>query len=61
MEVKEVFKIQHPETGKLLSVALSEQEVKDTIQAGLFYLMRMGWISINATPEIDMPEDSTPQ
>jgi hypothetical protein len=64
MEVREVFRLANPADGRVLNVHLTEKEVLDVMQAGLFTLMAQGWISFVNKQEaenIEVPEGSTPQ
>lgn len=45
MEVREVYKLEDPMTGKGLSVHLTDSEVESVMQAGLFYLLQQGFIN----------------
>ena len=64
MEVKEVFKLEDPNNpGRRLVMHLSEDEVVKVMEAGLFHLLRSGFIAISAMPDddIELPPDATAQ
>lgn len=66
MEVREIVKIVDPnDPHRLLTVHLTEEEVHEVMQAGLFYLLKTGYISFKQVTEpdqeIDLPEDATVQ
>lgn len=67
MEVKEVFKLTDPETGRRLNVHLGEDEVREIMQAGFVFLLQLGHIhyrhmvQANEQPDILVPEGSTEQ
>lgn len=66
MEVKEIFKLEDS-AGRVLHVHMSEDEIKTTLQAGLFYLLQQGFINYKSIDEalVDLdeavPPDATPQ
>lgn len=67
MEVREVFKVEDPTTpGRQLSVHLTESELVDVVQAGLFFLLQQGFINFKAfteddEPDIELPPNATAQ
>jgi hypothetical protein len=65
MEVKEVFTLENPVTGRGIKMHLSEKEHIDVMQAGLFYLMQQGYINFKSiqqeVQDIPVPEGATAQ
>lgn len=66
MEVREVYTIEDPtQPGRMLHIHFSEDEFKDVVQAGVFYLLQQGYINFKSIQEaavdIDIPEGSTAQ
>jgi hypothetical protein len=53
MEVKEIFEVQDPSTGRAIRIELSAEELRDVVQAGLFYLMRQGWVAFHFQKEAE--------
>ena len=63
MEIKKVYDL---EVGnKLLHIALTEEEVLSLMQAGLHFLMSMGWTTFKTAPDseldLNIPEEATRQ
>lgn len=66
MEVREVYTIEDPTTpGRVLHIHFSEEEFKDVVQAGVFYLLQQGYINFKSIQEqmvdIEIPEGATEQ
>jgi len=65
MQVKEVFTYTDNATGRELKVHVSEEELLEIVQAGLFFLLQQGYINFNGMTEApdtdELPPDATAQ
>lgn len=64
MQVKEVFTYKDNATGRELKVHVSEEELLEIVQAGLFLLLQQGYINFKGmteVPDIELPPDATAQ
>lgn len=65
MEVREVFKLEDPDSGRVLKVHVTENELKEIVQVGLFRMLQDGWIHFKSIEEelkeamAELPPDAT--
>jgi len=60
MEVREIVKLVDPDSGRIISVHVTEAELNEIVQVGLFTMLQLGHISFKAMADaqtaIDIPE-----
>lgn len=63
MEVREVVKLVDPDSGRLISVHVTEAELNEIVQVGLFTMLQLGHISFKSMADAsvipDIPEGAS--
>lgn len=61
MEVKEIVKMEDPNTGRILNVHVTEGELQEIVQVGLFVMLRQGHISFKDMIEQTVADEEVPE
>lgn len=60
MEVREIVKLADPESGRVMNVHVTEHELQEIVQVGLFVMLQQGHISfkniMEETATAEVPE-----
>lgn len=54
MEVKEVVRLDDPNTGRSVLIHVTENELKEIVQAGLMSLLANGYMALKAVEGVEM-------